>query len=182
MSMKSKLEQELGTGNVRLTGKEIKLDPSDILVSKTDPTGIITYANDVFIKVSGFTEKDLLGVQHSLVRHPDMPRALFKLIWDTIKSGQEIFGYIVNRCKNGDHYWVFAHLVPIYDLNDKLTGYHSTRRAPKPEAISILTPLYRQLRTIEDTDRKAGLALSSKALNDFVDKQKMSYDQFILSL
>jgi PAS domain S-box-containing protein len=83
--------------------------PEDkFLVSKTDPRGIITYANEVFIEVSGYTEEELIGKPHNIIRHPDMPRTVFKLLWDTIKSGREFWGYVKNMAKDGSYYWVFA--------------------------------------------------------------------------
>lgn len=76
------------------TGKERFFNENELIVSKTDTGGRITYANDVFLRVAGLTENDALGAPHSLIRHPDMPRAVFKLLWDTIASGQEIFAYV----------------------------------------------------------------------------------------
>ena len=94
--------------NVTLTGVERFFDDDEIIVSKTDLKGIITYGNSVFYRLAGYTEKELIGVNHNVIRHPDMPRAVFKLLWDTLAEGREIFAYVVNRAKNGDHYWVFA--------------------------------------------------------------------------
>ena len=94
------------------TGREVRFDEEELIVSKTDAQGRITYCNDVFIRISGYTERELLGAPHSLIRHPDMPRAVFKLLWDTIASGEECFAYVVNRAKSGDHYLVRAHLTP----------------------------------------------------------------------
>lgn len=87
-----------------VTGKEVFFKPEEIIVSKTDLKGRITYANRVFLDISGFTEAELLGKPHSILRHPEMPRCVFKLLWDTIQNGSEIFAYVINRCKNGDHY------------------------------------------------------------------------------
>jgi len=85
------------TSRERLWGEE------EIIVSKTDLKGIITYANRTFLKVSGYSEEELLGKPHSIIRHPDMPRCVFKLLWDTIEAGREILAYVKNMAKNGDH-------------------------------------------------------------------------------
>lgn len=91
-----------------LTGVAQLLDENDIIVSKTDPKGTITYVNNVFLSISGYAESEMLGAPHSAIRHPFMPRAVFKFMWDTLKAGEEIFAYVINRCKNGDH-WHLRH-------------------------------------------------------------------------
>ena len=171
------------TDALYVSGIERKLDSNKTIVSKTDVPGTILYANDVFIEISGFTEEELLGQPHSIVRHPDMPRCVFKLLWDTVAKGEEIFAYVVNRCKNGDHYWVFAHVTPCYNLQGKLIGYHSSRRAPKDSAIKTIEPIYRQLLNIEKQHgRKEGLAASEQALFDLLAKNKVTYPEFVFSL
>lgn len=171
------------TGQLGLTGIERHLDPQKTIVSKTDLKGIILYANKVFQDISGFSEEDVLGVQHSVVRHPHMPRVVFKLLWDTVQSGQEIFAYVNNRCKNGDNYWVLAHVTPSYSLSGELIGYHSSRRAPRPSAIAAIEPIYKTLLDIEEKNgRKEGMQLAEEALRDLLKSNKIPYDKFILSL
>lgn len=124
------------------TGVERTFGVDEIIVSKTDPQGRITYANPVFLRVSAYSEDQLLGKPHSVVRHPDMPRILFKLLWDTIAAGQEIFAYINNLAADGAHYWVLAHVTPSHK-DGRLIGYHSNRRLPERAAVaevSRLTP------------------------------------------
>lgn len=87
-----------------LTGHERTFPEHEIIVSKTDPRGRMTYVNDIFLLVSGYAEDELIGEPHSKIRHPHMPRCVFKLLWDTILSGREIFAYVNNRAKSGDHY------------------------------------------------------------------------------
>ncbi len=118
-----------------LTGIERTFDDNDLIVSKTDLKGRVTYANPTFLHVAGFTEQEILGEPHSVVRHPDMPRSMFKFLWDTIEAGTEVFAYVINRARNGDHYWVYAHVTPSYDLTGKMIGYHSTRRVPDREVV-----------------------------------------------
>ena len=114
-----------------LTGVEQTFADDEIIVSKTDTSGRITYANDVFLRICGYREDELLDQPHSMIRHPDMPRAVFKLLWDRISSGGEIFAFVVNCCRNGDHYWVLAHVTPDFDEAGRIVGYHSSRRLPK---------------------------------------------------
>jgi PAS domain S-box-containing protein len=168
----------------QLTGTERTFDPDEFIVSKTDLTGRITYANQVFLKVAGYSEDEVLAQPHSLVRHPDMPRCVFQLLWDRIGEGKEIFAYVVNTAKNGDHYWVFAHVTPSFDEAGNVTGFHSNRRLPRAEQIEEVKPLYRQLCDIEEShaDRKAGLEASKAALAEILRGKGVEYDEFVLTL
>ena len=94
------------------SGRERTFARDELIVSKTDPKGRLVYVNDVFLEVSGFRESEIIGQPHSIIRHPEMPRAVFKLLWDVILGGKEIFAYVNNMAKNGDNYWVFAHVTP----------------------------------------------------------------------
>ena len=100
---------------IKPTGVECPFDQEELIVSKTDLKGHITYANDVFVRLSKFPREQVIGAPHSLIRHPDMPRSIFKLLWDTIQAKKEIFAYVVNMARDGDHYWVFAHVTPTFD-------------------------------------------------------------------
>ena len=88
------------------------------------------YVNREFMAIADYDEKELLGQPHSIIRNPNMPRCIFKHLWDHLKGGREIFAYVVNRCKHGDHYWVLAHVTPSYDGSGNINGYHSTPRVP----------------------------------------------------
>ena len=136
--------------NVSPTNRERTFGADQIIVSKTDEKGRITYANDVFLDVALYEESEVLGQPHSLVRHPDMPRAVFKLLWDTVQQGKEIFAYVKNMAKNGDHYWVFAHVTPSYGEGNRIVGFHSNRRCPEKYAVAKIEPIYRQLLDIEN--------------------------------
>lgn len=170
--------------DVPLTGVERFFDADEVIVSKTDLQGRITYANRVFQRVAGYTEVELMGAPHSIVRHPDMPRCVFKLLWDTLAAKQEIFAYVVNKAKNGDHYWVFAHVTPSYDVNGQLIGYHSSRRVPDRAAIDKVVPLYRTLRDIENknADRKQGMNDAFAAVVALLTEKGIGYDEFVFSL
>lgn len=166
------------------TSAERTFEEDEIIVSKTDSTGRITYANDVFLRVAGFQESEVLGQPHSIVRHPDMPRCVFKLLWDQIAAKREIFAYVKNMAKNGDYYWVFAHVTPSYDASGAVTGYHSNRRTPTRAAIQKIEPLYRDLLAEEarHADRKRGMQAGFDKLVAALDHHKVTYDQFVFSL
>ena len=167
-----------------VTGVERTFGADEIIVSKTDVKGRIIYANDVFQRVAGYTEHELLGQPHSIVRHPDMPRCVFKQLWDTIEGGREIFAYVKNRTANGDHYWVFAHVTPTFDASRKIVSYHSNRRCPRREAVAKAEALYKELVAIErrGSDRKAGMEASFQAMIAKLKSAGVPYDEFVFSL
>jgi len=166
------------------TGREITFAPDDVIVSKTDLQGKITYVNDVFVAVSGYTPAELLGAPHSLIRHPDMPRCVFKVLWDTIAQRREIFAYVLNMAKDGAHYWVLAHVTPSYDRAGRHVGYHSHRRAPWADALAKVKPLHAKLLSVEraHTDRSMGLAASVRLVEQLLVEQAMEWDEFVFSL
>ncbi len=169
---------------VAVTGVERFFSEQELIVSKTDTKGRITYSNRVFRGLASYSEEELIGQPHNLIRHPDMPRCVFKLLWDTIGAGREIFAYVVNRARNGDHYWVFAHVTPSFDVEGRIVGYHSNRRVPRRAAIDVVTPIYRQLLEIEGQhgDPKTGMAASLDAMVSLLKSKGVSYDQFIFSI
>ncbi len=165
-------------------GQEVYFDRNDLIVSKTDLDGKITYANHTFLEVSDYREDEVLGKQHNVIRNSNMPRAVFDFLWSTIKAGQEIFAYVVNSTKHGGHYWVQAHVTPSRDGNT-IVGYHSTRRVANPNTIkNIIMPLYAQLSSIEqrNSSKKAGLQESVTALKSILAEKNVSYDEFIADL
>lgn len=170
--------------NLTPSGREARFDDNDIIVSKTDIRGVITYANSIFQKISGYAEEELLGQPHNILRHPDMPRCVFRLLWDTIQSGEEIFAYVLNLCKNGDHYWVLAHVTPSYDLTGNLVGYHSNRRVPYPDAIDRVHGLYAQLLNEErrHANPKAAAEAGVQLLHRILREKQLTYGQFVFSL
>lgn len=170
--------------HVNPTGRETFFPASDLIVSKTDLKGRITYANGLFCRMAGYRETELLGQPHSIIRHPDMPRSAFKLLWDTIEARREIFAFVKNMARNGDHYWVFAHVTPSFDARGQMTGYHSNRRVPDRAMLeSAIIPLYAEVLRIERShvNGKEALAAGYKALTDFVACTKVSYDELMFS-
>jgi PAS domain S-box-containing protein len=170
--------------NITPTGVERFLGEEEIIVSKTDPSGRITYVNQTFLTISSFVESEVIGQPHSMVRHPRMPRCVFQLLWDTIRRGEEIFAYVCNLAKNGDHYWVFAHVTPTFNAQGDIIGYHSNRRAPERKTLDTVMGLYDTLLSEEQRggDRKRGLESSIKLLDEVVHKKASAYDEFICSL
>lgn len=165
--------------SITQNGDELRFDDASFIVSKTDLKGKITYANDLFIQMSEYSENELIGAPHNILRHPDMPRAVFKLLWSSIQSGEEIFAYVKNRTKTGKFYWVHAFVTPEFDpKTKKITGYHSVRRAPSQEGINAIAPLYKQMLQAE---KSGGMEASTKILMDVLSQQKVSYEAFILS-
>lgn len=156
----------------------------EIIVSKTDLKGHITYANETFLQIAGYTEEEILGQPHNVIRHPDMPRCVFKFLWDTIQSGEEIFAYVKNMAKDGDYYWVFAHVTPTCDERGRVIGYHSNRRVPSRERVSLFSDIYRRLLDEErrHSDWRSGMDASLKMLLGMVSDKGMQYDEFIFSV
>lgn len=172
-------------GKAPLTGVERTFDKRDFIVSKTDLKGRITYGNRLFFDMAGYTARDLIGAPHSIIRHPDMPRCVFKLLWDTIQAKREIFAYVVNRAAGGDHYWVHAHVTPTFDEQRSITGYHSNRRAPDMGVVNgTIIPLYKNLLAIEASvpSRKDGMNKGFDAMVDVLNQRGLSYDEFVFSL
>jgi PAS domain S-box-containing protein len=166
------------------TGEARTFAPDELIVSKTDLRGVITYANDVFLRISRYELDEVLGRPHNLIRHPEMPRAVFALLWQTLSEGRELFAYINNLASDGAHYWVLAHVTPSYSADGAVIGYHSNRRRPSPGAIRTVTPLYRRL--VEEERRhptaKAAVAASSRLLDELAAAEAGSYEEFIWSV
>lgn len=163
--------------------REKLMREEDFIVSKTDLKGRITYGNRIFIEFSGYSERELLGSQHNIIRHPDMPRGVFKFLWDTLAAEKECFAYVKNMAKDGSFYWVFANITPSYDPAGPVDGYFSVRRSPERAAVDVMTDLYRAM--LEE-ERKAGPrdapAASLEWLGGVLAQKGMSYEEFVLSL
>jgi PAS domain S-box-containing protein len=156
---------------------------NEVIISKTDTKGKITYGNRTFQDYSGFTEHDFLGVQHNIVRHPDMPRAVFKLLWDEVQAGREVFAFVKNLRQDGSFYWVFANVTPSYDLNNKVVGYFSVRRKPNRQALPHVANLYQKMLSAE---RQAGshdaIQASTNVLLEALNSARLSYGAWVLNL
>lgn len=155
----------------------------DYIVSKTDLKGRITYGNRIFIEFSGYAENELLGTQHNIIRHPDMPRAVFKLLWDTIQAGNECNAYVKNMAKDGSFYWVFANVTPERDVAGKIVGYYSVRRKPKASGVQTASGLYKAML---EAERQAGaqdaLRAGTQVLLNLLTEKGLSYDELVLAI
>jgi aerotaxis receptor len=154
------LDQELNIVkiNTPVTQHEVYLQPGKPIVSKTDLKGSISYVNQSFIDISGFSREELIGKNHNLVRHPEMPPEAFSWLWDTLKQGLSWRGLVKNRCKNGDFYWVEAYVTPIRE-NGRTTGYMSVRNAPAREEVKACDELYSNIRNGSAALPKRGFKL-----------------------
>ena len=168
---------------IQPTSTERLMREGDFIVSKTDSKGIITYGNPIFIEFSGYSEDELIGCQHNIIRHPDMPRSAFKLAWDTIQAGQEFFAYVKNLARDGSYYWVFAHITPDFDQHGRIVGYTSIRRCPRRSAIATLAPVYKLML---DAEKAAGardaIAAGSGVLQALLQQKRLSYGALLASL
>jgi len=163
-----------------ITEEEIILNPKQYIVSKTDTKGNITYANDYFIGISGYSKKELIGNPHNIIRHPDMPRVLFKLMWQRIQTGQNIMAMVKNRAKDGRYYWVITDFEVKKDkLTNEIISYTAFRKAAPRDAIDKIIPLYKKLVEFE---KIGGMVASEKYLLSYLEEENISYDEFINKL
>lgn len=145
---------------------EVTLSDVDIVVSKADEAGDITYANPIFYKLAGYSKKELNYAPHSILRHPDMPKIVFKILWDELKKGNEVYAFVKNLTKGGSFYWVLAYVRPAFNPDGTLRNYVSTRKKMSQKAREIIEPLYNKLLDIEKTQ---GVDASYKALLEVLD-------------
>ena len=164
-----KIEEKLKAGKrlskldapKNINNNEKVLADNDFIVSKTDPKGYIKYCNRIFVEMAGWSRFELIGANHNIIRHPDMPKIAFKILWDLIQSKKEFFGFVKNLRKDGGFYWVFAYITPDVDLNENIIGYTSFRKKPSRKGIEFLTPIYKQL---VEAERSGGISASYELL------------------
>lgn len=167
--------------NHPVTDREILMKPGTILVTRTNLKGIITYANEAFIEISGFSKDELLGSNHNMVRHPDMPPAAFEDMWTTIKTGRPWTAPVKNRTKSGDYYWVEANVTPVFK-NGKVQEYLSVRYSPSREQIANAEAFYQKLNANKATMRPTGAAAVVKKLRDMGLWKKIGFSYLLLLL
>ena len=155
---------------------ERKIESNQFIVSKTDLKGIITYCNDTFMDIVGATEEELLGHPHSIIRHPDMPKTIFKKLWTDLKAQKEVFAFVKNLCFDGSYYWVFANVSPSFDDNGKVIGYYSVRRQMTDSLIPTFEDLYSKILL---TEQSINIEAGMDYLITFLNEQNMDYDKFI---
>jgi len=158
---------------------ERELGENDFIVSKTDKQGRLTYVNKIFIDLAEYSEEELLGKPHNIIRHPDMPKAIFKLLWDSIQTKKEVFAYVINKTKNNNFYWVYANVTPSLDEHGNIIGYYSVRRKPNYHTLEIIKPLYAKMLQAE---RSGDIGTGMKVLTDILHTKGANYDEYIISL
>ncbi len=162
-----------------LKDDEIVMGENDFIISKTDTKGFITYCNRIFVDMCMYSQDELIGANHNLIRHPDMPRIAFKLLWQLIQNKQEFFGFVKNLRKDGGYYWVFANITASVDINGNIVGYYSVRRKPSKKGIEAVVPLYKQL---VNAEQRGGMAASEALLMDFLKKNNTTYEELVIAL
>ena len=162
-----------------ITNNERKLGDNDFILSKTDKKGKIIYCNEIFAKMSGYPAGDLIGANHNLIRHPDMPKIAFKVAWDLIQQKKEFFGFVKNLSKDGGYYWVFTYITADLDQSGNIISYTSVRRKPPQSAIDTIVPVYKLL---VDAERSGGMEASGKLLTDFLADKGLSYEELVMAL
>ncbi|MDX1294757.1 MAG: PAS domain-containing protein [Sulfurimonadaceae bacterium] len=160
--------------------EEITLDPKRYIVSKTDAKGVIEYGNDYFVEISGYQEHELIGQPHNIIRHPDMPKIAFKLMWDRIQKGENFMAVVKNLSKSGRYYWVVTEFEAKRDkLSNEIVSYTAFRKAAPQKAVEAITPIYKKLIEIE---KQGGMEASEKYLRGFFEEKGITYDEFINEL
>ena len=160
----------------KITNRERFMKKDDFIVSKTDKKGTITYANRIFVEMSGYSKEEIIGANHNLIRHPFMPQIAFQLAWNLIKDKKEFFGFVKNLSKDGSYYWVFAYITADLDNEGNILGYTSFRRKPSKEAIEQITPIYELLNSAEV---QGGMKASGELLDKYLAENKTTYEKFI---
>ena len=159
------------------TNNEIKLSPKKYIVSKTDTKGIIEYGNDYFVEISGYSESELIGKNHNIVRHPDMPKVVFKMLWDRISEGNNIMAVVKNMAKSGDYYWVVTEFEAKKDsITGEILNHTAFRKAAPEKAVETMEPIYAKLLEIEE---QGGMEASEKYLRGYLDENHTTYDEFV---
>jgi len=158
---------------------EVFMNRDDLIISKTNLKGNVTYGNKYFINISGYTEQELLNSPHNILRHEDMPRVVFKLLWDRIQNKKSINAYVKNKTKDGNYYWVYANVTASLDDSNNLIGYYSVRRKPSQSGVRAISQLYTELLASES---RGGVTSSLKLLEEKLHYAGVGYDEFINAL
>lgn len=160
--------------------KEVGWNKSQVVISETDVYGRITNVNDVFCNVCGYSPEEMIGQPHSIIRHPDMPKLVFKLLWDNLKVGNNFIGVIKNLAKSGEYYWVITDFEMRRDVTGNITHYIARRKSvPKAVIENYVAPLYETLLKLE---KVGGMELSSRFFKNYLAKQGKDYIDFIIDV
>lgn len=176
-----KMNQENQLRNqITVIDKEVTWDKTQVIMSKTNAFGIIEYANEVFVDVSGYEDYELMGQPHNMIRHPDMPKVIFKVLWENLKAGKNFHAIVKNLAKSGRYYWVVTDFEIAKDENGVIVNYFGRRQAVPQEVISLhIEPLYKKLLQIEAA---SGVEFGEKYLIGFLEEKKRTYVEYIKEL
>lgn len=163
----------------KVIDNEIIIPKDKVLLSSTDTRGVITYCNEDFVEISGYDEWELAGAPHNIIRHLDMPRVIFKLMWQRIQNKYNIIAIVKNLSKSGKYYWVMTDFVIKEDTRGNIVGYKAYRRPAPRKAIETVIPIYKKLRKIED---EKGMIAAENFLVGYLDSLNTTYDDFIENL
>jgi PAS domain S-box-containing protein len=165
---------------IAVIDKEVTWDKTQVIMSKTNAFGIIEYANEVFVDVSGYEDYELMGQPHNIIRHPDMPKVIFKVLWENLKQGKNFHAIVKNLAKSGRYYWVITDFEIAKDENGMIVNYFGRRQSVPQEVVSLhIEPLYKKLLQIEAA---SGVEFSEKYLIGFLEEKKRSYVEYIKEL
>ena len=159
--------------------KEIPLDPYRTIMSKTDKKGIIEYANEYFMEICGYKEWELMAQPHNVIRHPDMPQIMFKILWDRLLNGENIHAVVKNLAKDGRYYWVVTDFQIKYNEAGEIVALYSRRKAVPEKVKAFFSNLYKELIQIEKT---GGMEASGAYLTNYLEDAGVTYDEFLLDL
>ncbi len=165
------------------TDVEHEVKSVDLIVSKSDEAGNITYVNPIFIKISGYTQASLLEKPHAILRHPDMPKVIFKYLWKNIKEGNDVVAYVKNLCADGGYYWVLATVKMAKNPDGSFRNYMSTRRCITKRAKDIIIVLYLKLLDIEKKEgEEASEAIFERFLSENGITDSNSFNEYMKNL
>ena len=158
---------------------EITVSPKRTIVSRTDEKGIIRFVNEYFKEIAGYKENELVGFAHNVIRHPDMPKIIFKLLWDELKKGNDMRAIVKNLAKDGRYYWVITNFHTLYDDDGNIIGYYARRKAVPQHVKEEVAKLYKTLLSLEE---QGGMEASEKYLKQWLDEHNTTYQDYVESL
>ncbi len=156
--------------------KEVSWDKTIELVSKTDQNGTIKYCNENFVNISGYEEHELVGQPHNIIRHPDMPKVIFKILWDNISNGKDFHAVVKNMAKSGRYYWVITQFEIIKNSNGVITGFIGRRKSVSENVARTFDKLYVKLKRIEE---QVNVEAAEDYFNGYLDDQKKTYQEYL---
>lgn len=162
-----------------ILNEEVKWNKNDVIISKTDTYGTILYMNDIFEEVSEYNKIELIGEPHNIIRHPDMPKVAFKMLWEALKKGKNYHAIVKNLTRTGRYYWVITDFTIDKNEKDEITGYTGRRKAVPNSVIDKIAPLYK---TLLDIEKIKGDKASELYFEAYLKEEGKSYDEFVVDL